>query len=303
MAAVHLLACTRVLPVLLAGLFMAWASAWAARASSTPVLIDPGGYPLVDVRFNGDGPHRVVLDTAAGLSTVTTPLLQRLGLRALFRAPGGVHGSSSGSVMLYRLGTIEVAGVKAPAPVTIVTDGVARIAPGAMGILGNNVLGLFAVDLDQPRGAMTFHDRRTAPPAGGGWQKLESYRTAGNFLVVRVLAGNEWAWGVIDTGANRSILNSALAARLGFVAGAPGIDASGGVGGATGEVVPSLRGRLSSLSVGPYSFRNLAVSSADLAVFQPLGLNRTPALLLGNDVLKTMRLWLDYRSGTVYATR
>jgi len=288
----------RVLPVLLAAIL----ATVAARAASTPVTLDPDGYPIVDVRFNGDGPHRVLLDTAASLSTVTTPLLQRLRLRALFKAPAGLHGAGSGEVMLYKLGTVELAGVEAPAPITIVTDGVTRVSPVATGILGNNVLGLFAVDLDQPRGKLTLYDRRADPPAGVAWQKLASYRTAGKFLVVQVLVGREWAWGVIDTGANRSILNGALAARIGFVAGAPGIE-SGKISGASGEASGSLRGRIPSLAIGPYTWKDVRVARADLAVFKPLGLADTPALLLGNDVLKTMRLWLDYRQGAVYAIK
>ena len=101
---------------------------------------------------------------------------------------------------------------------------------------------------------------------------------------------------MIDTGANVTILNPALGEALGIVAGAPGV-ARGelGVGGTA-----TLKARASRLSVAGIDWRTPEVQAADLPLFAALGLADRPALILGNDALKEVRLFIDYAGGRLY---
>ncbi len=249
----------------------------------------------------------MILDTAAGLTTVTSPLVDELGLAPLGTAPQDLYGAAgSKPVTLYSLGSVDVAGWRVPAPLTIVLDRVMDIAPGARGILGNNVLAAFNVDIDQrrdrltllPRGERPRDDRRVR------WRKVDAYRTAGYFMVLTVRVNGVEARGLLDTGANRTILNGPLAEALGLFEGeAAGVEPGAPIRGTTADAAPSLRTTLETLEMGGREWNDLPVAVADLPVFRPLGLDSMPALLLGNDVLKDLRVFIDYGAETVEISR
>lgn len=268
-----------------------------ANAAEAPLSLATRGVPVVEVAINGKGPFAMVLDTGAGLTTVTTSLRRELGLMKLGRMPQPVQlADGPATVDIYTLGFVAVAGEPAPAPITLILDAPLARVPEARGILGMNVLSRFAVEIDQPGRRLALHPRGDGPRPGADWHEAAMARRADYFVIVAAEIDGVAASAVIDTGANVTILNPALGEALGIVADAPGV-ARGelGVGGTA-----TLKARASRLSVAGIDWRTPEVQAADLPLFAALGLADRPALILGNDALTEVRLFIDYAGGRLY---
>ncbi len=272
----------------------------AVMAAETPLKLAERGVPVVDLAINGKGPFAMVLDTGAGLTTVTTALKDELGLLKVGRMAQPVQlAGGAQTVDIYTLGFVMLAGEPAPAPITVILDAPLRRVREARGILGMNVLSRFAVEIDQPGRRLSLHPAGTAPARGADWSLAPMARRADFFIVVEAEIDGVAARAMVDTGANETILNAALAEALGITPGAPGVGRAGsGIGG-----VPSLTGRVAALSVAGATWRDLDVQAADLPLFAALGLDDGPALVLGNDALKLVRLHIDYAGDRLYLTR
>lgn len=122
------------------------------------ISFTPGGPILIDVRLNGAGPVRLILDTGADRTLISPATLARLRLEAprLGRVMlQGVTGTVVADVV--RLDSIEVVGVTVgPMPVAV-HDARLRIADG---LLGQDVLSGFAVSIDATAGVVTLTPRR-----------------------------------------------------------------------------------------------------------------------------------------------
>ncbi|MGH7320769.1 MAG: retropepsin-like aspartic protease family protein [Candidatus Rokuibacteriota bacterium] len=133
-------------------------SAPAVRGTTPTISFTPGGPILVEVRLNGTGPARLILDTGAERTVISPATLARLRLEAprLGRVMlQGVTGAVVAEVV--RLDSIEVVGVTVgPIPVAI-HDARLRIADG---LLGQDVLSGFAVSIDATAGVVTLTPRR-----------------------------------------------------------------------------------------------------------------------------------------------
>ncbi|BCW87992.1 hypothetical protein sos41_11290 [Alphaproteobacteria bacterium SO-S41] len=273
----------------------------AATAADTPLTLTPRGFPIVEIAINGKGPFAMVLDTGAGLTTVTTALKDELGLMKVGRMPQPVQlAGGAEPVDIYTLGFVTLAGQPAPAPITVVLDAPMKYIREARGILGMNVLSRFAVEIDQPGKRLVLRDPGAVPESGSDWTLRPLVPRYDNFLVVEADIGGVAAKAVLDTGANQTILNAKLAEALGIVAGAPGVT-EGKIALSGGTT--SLKAKLPSIALGETQWRDLDIQAADLPLFKALGLGDEPVLILGNDALKQVRLFVDYAGDRVYLTR
>jgi predicted aspartyl protease len=272
----------------------------AASAADVKLELSGRGFPLVEVALNGQGPFTMVLDTAAGITTVSTPLIERLDLLNVGRMPQPVQlAGGPQTVDLYTLGFVTLGGEKAPAPITVVLDAPLNYIPRAQGILGMNVLSRFALDIDQPNGRMIVHPPGATPDQGADWSIVPIAPRWDSFLVIDLTIAGQPAKAVIDTGANETILNAKLRDALGIVEGGPGVS-PGTIALAS---TPSLKVRIGPIKAGETTWPDLGVQAADLPLFKALGLDETPALVLGNDALKQVRLFVDYAGDRVYLTK
>ncbi len=280
---------------------LAVAGAGLAHAADMKLTVTSRGFPIVEVALNGEGPFPMVLDTGAGLTTVTTGVRDELNLVNMGRMPHPVQvAGGSETVDLYMLGFVELGGERAPAPITIILDAPMRYVREARGILGMNVLSRFALDLDQPNRRVILRAPGELPREGEGWTALKTDARADYFLIVDAdLGDGVTAKAVIDTGANETILNAALAEALGVVEGAPGVSA----GGIRLVGAKSLKAKLKQVDLGGVRWTGLGVQAADLPLFKALELDDRPALILGNDALKQVRLFVDYKGGRIFLTR
>lgn len=270
-----------------------------ARAADLPLEVTERGFPLVKVAINGQGPFTMVLDTAAGLTTVTTPLKDELGLLMVGRMPQPLQlAGGAETVDIYTLGFVTLAGEPAPAPITVILDAPHKYVRQARGILGMNVLSRFAIEIDQPGRRMIVHETGALPAAGHAWSVVKTDKRADYFLIVDAEIAGVKAKALIDTGANQTILNPQLAEALGIVEGAPGVT-PGKLALTSGT---SLKADIDNLEIGESRWDALTIQAADLPLFGALGLDEGPAFVLGNDALKQVRLFIDYAGGQVYLT-
>ena len=286
---------------LISAVFLAAITVAPAAAADLKMEVTPRGFPIVTVALNGEGPFPMVLDTGAGLTTVTSGVKDQLGLLKIGRMPQPLQlAGGPEPIDIYTLGSVTVAGRQAPAPITVVLDAPMKYIHEARGILGMNVLSRFAVEIDQPGRRIVLREPGALPQSGADWIMLPLVARKDNFLVVEAMVGGVAAKAVIDTGANTTILNPALAEAVGLVEGAPGVT-EGQIALAGGR--KSLKGKVASLALGDAAWSDLGVQAADLPLFEALQIGDGPALFLGNNALSQVRLFIDYAGDRVFLTR
>lgn len=289
-----------------AGLTM---TAWPASAQDTPVppaqiaesdRFDRG---VVEVHLNDRGPYRFAIDTAASASVVASDLIGPLDLR-----PGGeldmhtVVGLER--VQLVRARTLRsgsLAGVNV------------RLAVGERrGLLGLD--GLIGLDLlaDQ-RVTMRFRGQRRAAITRSRMDndgflgavrprvRFEPLRQGSSvrLMAVDVIVRGQHAVAIIDTGAQVSLINPALA----LAAGARPLQLRSAEDGRsiqspTGRAAPAEPVVIDAVHFDSLVLDRLAVLSGDFHILRHLGYADTPAMLLGVDVLGVFeKIAIDLKRG------
>lgn len=129
------------------------------QSGTSTIPFTPGAPIVVEVRLNGLGPARLVLDTGAERTMVSPATMARLGIAAPRVGRAQLQGVT-GAVLVdvVRLDSIELGGVTVgPMPVAV-HDARLRVAEG---LLGQDVLSAFAVSIDAAAGVVTLTPRAT----------------------------------------------------------------------------------------------------------------------------------------------
>lgn len=263
------------------------------RRSTVPVFIDD------------QGPLQFAVDTAASASVVADDLVERLGLQP------------AGQLDMHTvIGLERVPAVRARTLASgSLSVGDARLAVGTRpGLIGLD--GLLGLDLlAEQRLVMRFRGGgrssinrsrpdpdqflgvvrprvRFQPPAGGGSQ----------LMVVDALVRGHAVQAVVDTGAQVTLINPALAAAAGA---RPFQSRNASTGEAlvqspTGRAAPARAMVVSAVHFDELVLDRLAVLMGDFHIFRLLGLADTPAMLMGVDVLGVFqRVVIDLKRGEI----
>ena len=259
----------------------------------------------VPVFINDQGPFQFAVDTAASASVVADDLVERLGI-----APAGLLD------MHTVIGVERVQAVRARSLSSgSLEAGDVRLAVGTRpGLIGLD--GLLGLDLlaDQ-RLVMRFRGGgrssisrsrpdpdqflgvvrprvRFQPPAGGGSQ----------LMVVDALVRGHPVQAVVDTGAQVTLINPALAEAAGA---RPFQSRAASTGQAlvqspTGRAALAQAMVVSAVHFDELVLDRLAVLMGDFHIFRLLGLADTPAMLMGVDVLGVFqRVVIDLKRGEI----
>jgi predicted aspartyl protease len=271
-----------------------------AGAADIPLKLTDRGFPIVEVAINGAGPYPMVLDTAAGITTVSTRVKDELGLLNVGRMPQPVQlAGGAQAVDLYTMGYVTLGGEVAPAPITIILDAPLKYVREARGILGMNVLSRFALEIDQPGKRLILHAPGAMPSSGSDWSMLPTAKRWDHFLVVDASIGGVPVKALVDTGANQTILNGKLRDALGIAEGQAGVKA----GNLALTDAKTLKTKVGPIVLDRTIWETLEIQAGDLPLFKALGLSEAPAMILGNDALKQVRLFVDYAGDRIYLTR
>jgi predicted aspartyl protease len=247
----------------------------------------------VAVMVNGKGPFRFLIDTGADRSVIGAGLARQLGLVVddEVRMHHVAGESMIGTVTLdsLRAGTNEVMGIRAP------------VLPeeflGAQGIMGIDALREQLIAMDFDKRTITLQDPRRPESSRlvAGEIVVIGRRHKGQLILAAFEIGNVQLDAVIDTGAQVTMGNSALLRRL-FRGRRRPPATQVDVTSVTGQVVKAELIVVPRIKVGELIIQNVPIAFVDTPPFKLFGLARTPAVLLGNDVLESFRrVTLDFR--------
>ena len=170
----------------------------------------------VDVRINGRGPFRFVVDTGAESCSVLPGVWEAAGLRAEYRVELVSSTGGSELVPATKQATLEAAGVSAGQVEVLVHDlpAVRAVAPGVVGVLGQSFLRRFEFVLDYAEGSLRIGTRLEGP-------RLPLVRREHRMLV-RARAGRRKLELVLDSGASNLVLQGPGGSEAALLAGNTG---------------------------------------------------------------------------------
>lgn len=249
----------------------------------------------VEVKVNGSGPFRFLVDSGADRSVIGAALATRLAL-----ATGGtvtlqsVAGASRiGTVMVDRLdvGTSQIHGILAPA--------LPEQFLGSQGILGIDALAEQRLMMDFDRKTITLQDPSHRAPIDPGEIVVTARLRHGQLILTQAGIPEGRVLAIIDTGAQITMGNSALLARV-FRGRKPPVPQPITLISVTGQEVTANLIVLPLLRIGSLTLENLPIAFADVPPFALFGVAAEPALLLGTDALEAFkRVSLDFRQRKV----
>ena len=270
-----------------------------ATLFASPTRKDRIGRILMPVMINGQGPFRLIVDTGASYSTISPRLAQTLALEASDEYPflvNGVTGSArapSVPIDLLEAGDLQYRSLRLP----VIEPG---IMAGADGILG-------AAGLKDERIMVEFmHNRVTISRskiglAPRGFQRVHTSVLENGLMTVEVTVGGVRATAVVDTGAERSLGNLALRERLNSWQSRKKQPLFTDVFGTTSDIARGEHGLAPIIVLGPLKLLDVDLIYGDFNIFGVWKMRDRPAMILGMDVLGTVRsLGIDFRNRELY---
>lgn len=247
---------------------------------------------FVPVLVDGHGPYRFLVDSGADRSVVGSALAVQLalpvnGASVKLNSIAGPSQQSTVRIDRLTIGASEIANISAPA--------LPEAYLGAQGLIGIDALAEQRLMLDFEKKTVTVQDARRPAPEIFGEIVVTARRRKGQLILTQASVGGTRTFAVIDTGAEMTMGNSALAARV-LGRRHPPVAHPVTLIGVTGASVTANLVILPDFEVGGITLSNVPVAFADVAPFALFGLSDQPALLLGTDVLETFRrVSLDFR--------
>lgn len=266
--------------------------AGAEPAFATPTTLDRIGRILVPVTINGLGPFKMLVDTGANRTTITTDVAKRLGLDYA-AAPtvvlNGVTGSASVpavEVERMRAGDLVLDDLQVPVVLP-------HLIAGADGILGVAGLRDQRLVVDFKRDFVTISRSRYART---GELRIRADRVAGGLLGARVRIGHVRALAVIDTGGEKTLGNRALQEALRAEARSQTT-----VYGTTEATMIGDIAAVPDITMDGTVFKHVVVAFGDFHIFDVWDLTDEPALIIGMDVLGSMDTFtIDFRLAEIH---
>jgi predicted aspartyl protease len=239
----------------------------------------------VPVRLSGAGPYQFLVDTGADRTAVSSELVARLNLQSAGAAELHTIAGIS-SVGTAHVRSVELTRTPQRSIEAAVLDG-ANI--GADGIVGVDLLRSQRVQFDFEKKTMSIvpslaPDFRAEP----GTIVVQARRKNGRLIVTDAEANDRRVTVVLDTGSQISIGNYALRQRLlgsSLVNGRQTVELES----VTGEKIMGDYMFIRELDIGGIGLKNLAVVFTDAHTFKQLGLDKTPALLLGMNAIRAFK--------------
>jgi predicted aspartyl protease len=260
---------------------------------AAPTRADRIGRVMAPVKINGRGPFRLIVDTGANQSVLTTSLVENLGLQPLpentVRLTGVTGSQQVPTITLESLQTGDID--QRDLRVAVMRS----VSGGAEGILGMQGFAGKRITVDFVNDKIQIAASR-GQRAGLRFASIPVEVRFNRLLLATGRVGGVKVQAVIDTGAERTIGNNALRRELIRLKRLPEPPAVAGVIGLTeveqrGEAIWTRK-----IQLGDVSLTDVNVIYGDMHVFKVWELEDKPALLIGMDVLGLLHtLVVDYR--------
>lgn len=281
--------------------FAAVAMPVAAQESCLLLQRGDGGSPVISARIDDKGPFAFVLDTASSGTTIDERTAADLGLArdAQTETAQGMGGAVD--VKFFVVPSL-VAGPLA------LTDFTSPAIP-APDFQSHDIVGLAGVDLFGTRriawnnepDCVTIAPGGTSPPQD--WLPVDvQWLRPWKIMLPVSLAGVE-GWGLLDTGAQFTVINPVFAKRLGLDAPSGRLSEGGEMTGIDGRPMALSLAEVDDVAVGHWTWRRRTLRVGDLPVFSRLGDAHAPLVIIGSDWLTGHRFAVDYGSEQVWQVK
>ncbi len=266
------------------------------KVTSVP-LRRHGAFWALDVQVDGK-PAALMLDTGATGGALTTAAAARLGTRiggGRFTVTSGAGGTIYGRS--FEIDRLVVGGETVERLIVPELVGEHPLGDGYDGIIGMQTFNRYDIDIDLPGNMLGLYRRRYCPsgppPIAGAraFRRTGPERSGDNRPMVGARLNGREGRALLDTGATVTIVDGAFATA----AGAP---ATPGEGAAKGEV----RTVAEKAQMWRHRFDRLElvgrrVESPHLWI---TGLGMANDLIVGQDILRRLRIWISNGSDAVY---
>jgi hypothetical protein len=249
----------------------------------------------VEVKVNGRGPYRFLVDSGADTSVVGLRIARELQLP--MGTPAILNSITARSVVdrvkvaELSLGQSTIRDLEVPA----LKEG----DLGGEGMVGIDALVHQRLMMDFETQVIKVEDARLPAIEMDGEIVVRARRQRGQLILTEVVAARLPIEAVIDTGSEVTIGNIALRDRL-IRGGAKKKLFTVAATGVTGVTVDLEMARIGELKLGSVTLRNVPIAFADVPPFRVFGLAEEPAILIGTDLLETFRrVSLDFRARKV----
>jgi len=282
------------------------AACGTAPVASVPISIVDDKL-LVPVSLNGS-PEQLALDTGAGNTFVSTDAAGRLDIPHDYdhaAEVGGVGGQDS-VVYIAEVSSLDVGALHLSHQLYPIADLSLKAADGSRvaGLLGADVLHQFDVDLNIPAGRLDLWKSTGCQDSTPPWQDettpIQIDLDAGNHILVPFKVQGVALTGVLDTGAPWLSITTRAAFRAGLTDDAMDNDPEIHGTGVNERAWTGHVHRFDDIKFAGASFGGLAaeiVPSTGVAAYDGLG---GADALIGLRLLRNARLWISYRSHTLY---
>ena len=258
-----------------------------------------GGSLVIQAMVEGQGPFAFVLDTASSGTTVDAVTAERLGLA---RDADTETAQGMGGAMDVKFHRVErlTAG-----PLTLADFVAPEIPPPDLD--SHEIVGLAGVDLfgnalavwNENPGCVTI-GVSGARPGGDGWRSMDVHWIRPWKIMIPIRIGSVEGLGLLDTGAQHTVLNTAFAARLGLTEASGRLGAGGEITGIDGRPMPMSVAEVDDVTVGEWRWDRRTLNVGDLPVFSRLGEPDTPMAIIGADWLGEQTFAIDYGAQAVW---
>jgi hypothetical protein len=238
--------------------------------------IDQSALPIVRVKLNGSGGHRLVIDPSFNDFVLDTLVVDGSGLKLASQGQAEIdYYGKTEKVPVVLLDELKVGELAFPMVRTLLIEGEDGTGMGGLrsyGRIGRDLLEPLRLTVHYPRRLLYLESSPPEVPEGGA-----QFESSGRFLMVPVLLSREGAIEevrfILDAGTSGTVLDKKWAAEKGF---APK--------GANGVEIPSLR-------VGAFEAKKLPVV---LGVMKELPYGGTAVGVIGADLLLGLSVTYDF---------
>lgn len=250
--------------------------------------LDATGRIVASVMINGRGPFRLLVDTGANSSMISTRLADTLGIDYSSAATVMLNGVTGSALMP----AVEIERLQSGAlvlknqQVIVLT---AQMTASADGILGMAGLRDRLLIVDFKRGRVSI---KRSQKNASDFIRVPAERMPSGLLVARANVDGIRALAIIDTGAESTLGNRALQQALRSSRRAVTVP----VLGATPHIAIGDMTAIGNIAVGDANISGARVTFGDFHVFGKWELLDRPALILGMDVIGTVdMMMIDFR--------
>jgi len=259
-----------------------------------PTKRDQIGRITAPVQINGQGPFRFMVDTGSNRTVLAAATLVKLGLTSDITHPVSVTGIGGSEIApTAHIASLDAGDMHFRDQEMPVLTG--PVFGGIDGILGMDAFDGMKLSADFHRGRITIvHSRNNRPSYG--YYVLNAKFLSDRLLMVDAEVGRIKTKAIIDTGGEHTLGNMALLHALTAHRHSPYKPVTTDVVGVTSVVAVGTLDRAPPLQIGAADISDLFVVYSDFQIFKSWGLQDTPTILIGMDVLGTLSdLTIDYR--------